>query len=81
MQRGVSDQSDRLNPSSVANTWVLTSPDQAVWGPCSALLSPFLGEGSPTKIEYRKKSGTLILTSPLEDLVARQFRGWFNKKR
>ena len=30
---------------------------------------PFLEEGSPTKIEYRKK-GTLILTSPLEDLVS-----------
>ena len=29
---------------------------------------PFLGEGSPTKIDYRKKSGTLILTSLLEDL-------------
>ena len=27
----------------------------------------FLGEGSPTKIEYRKR-GTLILTSLLEDL-------------
>ena len=29
---------------------------------------PSLGEGSPTKIDYRKK-GTLILTSLLEDLV------------
>ena len=28
----------------------------------------FLGEGSPTKIDYRKK-GTLALTSLLEDLV------------
>ena len=28
---------------------------------------PFLGEGSPTKIDYRKK-GTLILTSLSEDL-------------
>ena len=28
---------------------------------------PFLGEGSPTKIDYRKR-GTLILTSLLEDL-------------
>ena len=28
----------------------------------------FLGEGSPTKVDYRKK-GTLILTSLLEDLV------------
>ena len=33
-----------------------------------ALLPTFLGEGSPTKIDYRKK-GTLILTSLLEDLV------------
>ena len=29
---------------------------------------PFLGEGSPNKIDYRKK-GTLILTSLLEDPV------------
>ena len=28
---------------------------------------PFLGEGSPTKLDYRKK-GTLILTSLLEEL-------------
>ena len=33
--------------------------------PSSAL---FFGEGSPTKIDYRKKVGTLILTSLLEDL-------------
>ena len=31
-----------------------------------------LGEGSPTKIDYRKK-GTLILTSLLEDLVKNMF--------
>ena len=31
-------------------------------------LTPCLGEGSPTKIDYRKK-GTRILPSPLEDLV------------
>ena len=30
-------------------------------------LTPFLGEGSPTKIDYTKK-GTLILTCLLEDL-------------
>ena len=41
--------------------------------PSSALLCPFLGEGSPTKIDYRKKSGTLILTSLLEDLVVLRF--------
>ena len=31
----------------------------------SSALYPFLGEGSPTKIDYRKK-GSLILTSLLE---------------
>ena len=36
--------------------------------PSSALSHPFLGEGSPSKIDYRKKS-TLILTSLLEELV------------
>ena len=37
--------------------------------PSSALSHPFVGwEGSPTKIDYRKR-GTLILTSLLEDLV------------
>ena len=35
--------------------------------PSSALL-PFLGEGSRTKTDYRK-TGTLILTSLLEDLA------------
>ena len=30
---------------------------------------PFFGEGPPTKIDYRKKSGTLVLTSLLEGLV------------
>ena len=36
--------------------------------PSNALSHPFFGwEGSPTKIDYRKK-GTLILTSLLEDL-------------
>ena len=33
----------------------------------SSALYPFLGEGSPIKTDYRKKSGTLILTSLLED--------------
>ena len=36
--------------------------------PSFALLPTFLGEGSPTKIDYRHR-GTLILTSLLEDLV------------
>ena len=30
--------------------------------------SPLFWEGSPTKIDYRKKVGTLILSSLLEDL-------------
>ena len=29
----------------------------------------FLGEGSPTKIDCRKKVGTFLLTTLLEDLV------------
>ena len=33
---------------------------------------PFLGEGSRIKIDYRKKVGTLILTS-LEDLDPESF--------
>ena len=36
-------------------------------GPPVVPFYPFLGEGSPTKIDYRRK-GTLILTSLLEDL-------------
>ena len=39
--------------------------------PSSALLPLFLGEGSPTKIDYRQK-GTLILTSLLEDLKSKR---------
>ena len=42
--------------------------------PSSALLPFFGGEGSPTKIDYRKK-GTLTLTSLLEDLVVIQLLG------
>ena len=40
-------------------------PLYGVRSPSSALL-PFFGEGSPTKIDYRK--GTLILTSLRQDL-------------
>ena len=36
--------------------------------PVVPFLTLFLGEGSPAKIDYRKK-GTLILTSLLKDLV------------
>ena len=35
--------------------------------PVVPFLTPLLGEGSPTKVDYRKK-GTLIPTSLLEDL-------------
>ena len=35
--------------------------------PVVPFLTPFLGEGSPTKVDYRKL-GTLILTSLLENL-------------
>ena len=38
--------------------------------PVVPFLTPFLGEGSPTKMDYRK-NGTLILTSLLEDLAIR----------
>ena len=38
-------------------------------GPPVVPFQPFLGEGSPTIIDHRKK-GTLIRTSPLKDLVS-----------
>ena len=41
---------------------------QNALGPPVAPFCPFLGQGSPTKIDYTKK-GTLILASLLEDLV------------
>ena len=44
---------------------------------------PFLGEGSPTKLDCRKK-GTLILTSLLEDLIYQQADPssfWFSYRR
>ena len=39
----------------------------------SSAFLPFFGEGSPTKIDYRKKKGTLILSSLQEDLEALHF--------
>ena len=42
-------------------------------GPPVVPFYPFLGEGSPTKIDHRK-TGTLIPTSLMEDLV--WYRGW-----
>ena len=44
-----------------------TALQRSLLGPPVVPFYPFWGEGSPTKIDYRKK-GTLILTS-LEDLV------------
>ena len=42
-----------------------------IWlGPPVVPFYPFLGQGSPTKIDYRTRTGTLIPTSLLEDLVA-----------
>ena len=35
----------------------------------SSAFTLFLGEGSPTKIDYRKRSGPVIPTSLLEDLA------------
>ena len=52
------------------NSSLATNPNskgRATRSTSSALLPTFLGEGSPTKIDYRTK-GTLILTSLLEDL-------------
>ena len=43
------------------------SPMLTLLGPPVVPIYPFLGEGSPTKIDYRKK-GTLLLTFLLEDL-------------
>ena len=37
----------------------------------SSSLSPFLGQGSPTKIDYRRK-GAFIQTSLVEDLEVEQ---------
>ena len=44
---------------------------ECLWVPQLGALVAFFGwEGSETKTDYRKKKGTLILTSLLEDLVA-----------
>ena len=49
------------------------SPARKTWKPThttqySALLPTCFGEGSPTKIDYKQKTGTLVLP-PLDDLV------------
>ena len=46
-------------------------------GPPLVPFYPFVGEGSPTKIDYRKTKGfTLILTSLLEKLLGRIWAFW-----
>ena len=44
-------------------------------GPVMPFYRFFFGEGSPTKIDYGKKVGTLILASLLEDLGGLQVSG------
>ena len=56
-------------PSGSLFSWSLLLTLKNSWlGPPVVPLYPFFGEGSPAKIDYRKK-GTLILTSLQEDLV------------
>ena len=52
-------------------------------GPPIVALLPFLfwGEGSPTKIDYRKKLGSLLLTSLLEDLEKKCPATWFGQSQ
>ena len=67
-------------PCFFANPLILETPDlglpetnlfflPGLLGPPVVPFYPFLGEGSPTKIDYRKTVGTLMLTSLLEDLA------------
>ena len=55
----------KMDPKCPSTPQTIAPPSQTR-SPSIALL-PFFGEGSPTKIDYRKK-GTLSLTSLLEDL-------------
>ena len=56
---------------------VQTELQGSLLGPVGGLFTPFLGEGSPTKIDYRKIKGTHILTPLLEDLVYISPFRWF----
>ena len=47
-----------------AQNWALGSGELRL-GPPVVPSYPFLGEGSPTKIDYRKKVGTLVLASQI----------------
>ena len=51
-------------------SFVMVSPVYLFLGPPPRCpFYPFLAEGSPTKIDYRQKSGTCVLSSLLEDLA------------
>ena len=52
----------KMVPLVLAHSYMFLSENTSR-SPSSALSHPFLGEGSPTKIDYRKKKGTLILPS------------------
>ena len=63
---------DHPDPRQVAVSAGLFGGCSPGLGPPVVPLSPFLGKGSTTKIDYRKK-GPLMLTSLLEDLVVVSF--------
>ena len=47
-------------------TWRTQQAETHHLGPhLGALLSPFLGQGSPSALDYSKKVGTLVLTSQI----------------
>ena len=53
-------------PSQTAGAFSMFGGKKPFLGLPVVPIYPFFGEGSPTKIDYRKKVGTLILTSLLE---------------
>ena len=58
---------------------MLNQPQVSTRSPSIAPFYLFFGEGSPTKIDYGNKKGTLILTCLLEDLehvTAMVMTGW-----
>ena len=74
---GPRDRSQNFTPTNLESAPGLQALNEvgfAKLGPLVVPFYPFLGEGSPTKIDYRKKSGTLILSSLLVDLE--RFEQW-----
>ena len=61
---------NRLRNANFVFVFYLVEEDQL--GPPVVPFYPFLGEGCPTKIDYRKKVGTLILAAIVEDRAS----GW-----